>query len=151
MLSGRKRVRARLLSSLASGSGRAVSDVAVRYDGATERCVVFADPAQLRQLLWNLVRNAVQASSPGDEVWVRVRGAEAGAVRVSVQDQGPGIDEEAMVKLFDPFFTTRSHGTGIGLAVVKRIADEHGFELEVLSEKGRGATFALLIPGKRGR
>lgn len=130
---------------LASASGRAVSDVTVRYEGDVESCVVSADPAQLRQLIWNLVRNAVQASSPGDIVQVSVQRSASDGIRLVVSDQGLGIDDAAMAMLFDPFFTTRSHGTGIGLAVVKRIADEHGFSVEVRSTKGKGAAFAVLL------
>jgi signal transduction histidine kinase len=132
---------------LASNSGRAVSDVAVVYRGNEERCVVSADPAQLRQLVWNLIRNAVQASSPGGVVDVRVEAIEREVV-LTVTDQGIGIDDEAKGKLFDPLYTTRSHGTGIGLAVVKRIADEHGFTIEVRSQKGKGASFVVTL-GRR--
>jgi signal transduction histidine kinase len=134
--------------ALASGSGRAVSDVQVRYTGLATRTLVSADPAQLRQLIWNLVRNAVQASSPGDAVDVRVTESEGKEIDLSVVDCGPGIDDEAMRRLFDPFFTTRSHGTGIGLAVVKRIADEHGYSIVASSEKGKGAEFTVKL-GRR--
>ena len=60
-----------------------------------------------------------------------------------VIDQGAGIDENARENLFDAFFTTRSHGTGVGLAVVKRIADEHEFIVQVGSQDGSGATFEV--------
>ena len=131
---------------LASSSGRAVSDVFVRYGGLEERTLVSADPAQLRQLIWNLVRNAVQASSPGDVVEVRVEEeAPERFVMLTVMDHGAGIDEDAKGKLFDPFFTTRSHGTGIGLAVVKRIADEHGYLIEVAESKRAGGELHRIV------
>ena len=60
-----------------------------------------------------------------------------------VSDRGVGIDEAARERLFDAFFTTRSQGTGMGLAVVKRIADEHAFSIMVDSSRGRGATFRV--------
>jgi signal transduction histidine kinase len=60
-----------------------------------------------------------------------------------VHDDGPGIGADARGRLFDAFFTTRSSGMGIGLAVVKRIVDEHGWEIEVESNAGRGATFRV--------
>jgi len=121
-------------------SGRALSDVTIRQVG--ERTVrVRADPGQLRQLVWNLVRNAVQASSAGGEV--RVELAVGRVVTFIVDDDGVGIDPDALGQLFDAFFTTRSQGTGIGLAVVKRIADEHGFELRVDSGSGKGARFEV--------
>lgn len=131
---------AREVVELASKSGRAVSDVGVEYLGAVSAWIR-ADGAQLRQLVWNLVRNAVQASSAGDAVRVNVTVDAEGRVELSVLDRGPGIDDSAMHRLFDAFFTTRSQGTGVGLAVVKRIADEHGFSISVESSEGWGAAF----------
>ena len=135
---------AREVVELASQSGRAVSDVFVRYAGA-ERAPITADAAMFRQLIWNLVRNAVQASSAGSEVTVRIDlPLDAGAdVVLSVADHGVGLTEEAKERIFDAFFTTRAQGTGVGLAVVKRIADDHGFSIRVESESGRGATFSV--------
>ena len=128
--------------SLASASGRAVSDVSVTYLGTSVATLIRADAAQLRQLIWNLVRNAVQASSPGDEVRVSIeRGVRD--VCLVVEDDGAGIEPAVVPRLFDPFFTTRSHGSGIGLAVVRRIADEHGFEITVTSQKNHGARFVV--------
>ena len=128
---------------LASTSGRSVSDVTVEYSGATS-AGVSADSGQLRQLIWNLVRNGVQASHAGGSVRVSVTDV-AGQLTIEVRDDGVGIDGEARERLFDAFFTTRSHGTGIGLALVKRIADDHGFKIEVESSKGSGALFRVLL------
>lgn len=129
---------------LAGQSGRAVSDVDVRYAGL-QQAPITADPGQLRQLIWNLVRNAVQASNAGSEVTVAVRPAPGDAQRVElcVQDHGVGLTAEAKLRIFDAFFTTRAQGTGVGLAVVKRIADDHGFSIDVQSESGRGALFIV--------
>jgi len=135
---------AREVVALASKSGRGVSDVDVRFAGQTEPLLVLADGAQLRQLIWNLVRNAVQASEAGELVTVSV-GHETDGVAISVVDRGVGIDPAQMPRLFDAFFTTRSQGSGVGLAVVKRIADEHGFVIHVTSQEGRGATFRVLM------
>ena len=138
---------AREVVSLTARSGRAVSDVVVSYSGI-ELAPIWADGAQLRQMIWNLVRNAVQASSPGDAVEVAVEVAE-GSTWLRVSDGGVGIDEAARERLFDAFFTTRSQGTGMGLAVVKRIADEHGFSITVDSSRGRGATFRVNLGSPR--
>jgi signal transduction histidine kinase len=129
---------------LAASSGRASTDVDVRYEGPPN-LMVQADGAMLRQLAWNLVRNAVQASSPGEAVRVVVREREDGRGELSVIDNGVGIDEQARAHLFDAFFTTRSHGTGVGLAVVKRIVDDHGFEIVVESGAEGGATFRVTL------
>jgi two-component system sensor histidine kinase HydH len=155
---------AREVVDLAGQWGRAVSDVIVRYEGAA-RALVAADAAMLRQLIWNLVRNAVQACSAGGEVTVTVRriGADApesshdeyrepvarGSLReqveLCVEDDGVGLSEEAKERIFDAFFTTRAQGTGVGLAVVKRIADDHGFSIAVESASGQGATFTVRL------
>lgn len=133
---------AREVVELAGQSGRAVSDVLVRYEGS-EHALITADAAQLRQLIWNLVRNAVQASSAGSEVTVTVSLRSDGDVELCVRDQGVGLTEAAKERIFDAFFTTRAQGTGVGLAVVKRIADDHGFTIAVESESGHGATFRV--------
>jgi signal transduction histidine kinase len=132
-----------------SGSG----DVRVAYEGPDGPAVARCDGAQIRQVLWNLVRNAVQASGAGSTVWVRVK-REGDAVAIEVEDHGPGISESAKHRIFDAFFTTRSHGTGMGLAVVKRIIDDHapfGARIAVVSprdERG-GATFRVVLPKPR--
>jgi two-component system sensor histidine kinase HydH len=129
--------------ALASRSGRAGSDVEVVYRGV-ESALIRADAAQLRQLVWNLMRNGVQASSAGDTVTVTLE-IHDGTALLLVEDRGIGIDEEAREQIFDAFFTTRSKGTGVGLAVVKRIADEHRFAIDVSSEQGEGARFAVRL------
>jgi two-component system, NtrC family, sensor histidine kinase HydH len=129
---------------LAARSGRG-ADVRVVYEGP-ERAEISADAAQLRQVVWNLVRNAVQASSAGAEVKVAILGGDGGERVLSVRDHGAGIPESARPRLFDAFFTTRSRGMGIGLAVVKRILDDHGFAVEVESRDGEGTTLRVRIP-----
>jgi two-component system, NtrC family, sensor histidine kinase HydH len=140
---------AREVVELAGKSGRAATDVEVVYSGLA-RALIRADGSQLRQLAWNLVRNAVQASSAGDVVRVSVS-AEGGRISLVVADRGVGIDEQARERVFDAFFTTRSQGTGVGLAVVKRIADEHGFAIEVTSREGQGATFRVDLGASLGQ
>ena len=135
---------ARDLAMLAAKSGRG-GDVGVRYDGP-RTAPVLADAAQMRQVVWNLMRNAIQASAPGAEVLVQIAAGPGGSRDLMVKDHGPGIPAEARLRLFDAFFTTRAHGMGIGLAVVKRIVDDHGFSVEVDSEGGEGTTFRVRIP-----
>jgi signal transduction histidine kinase len=139
---------AREVVALAAKSGRALTDVSVVFLADGQPSLVRADNAQLRQLVWNLVRNAVQASGAGAEVRVSVARQSEG-VELAVIDQGVGITEAQMPRLFDAFFTTRSQGSGVGLAVVKRIADEHGFLIHVKSEAGRGAAFRVLMDPAR--
>ncbi len=129
---------------LAAQSGRGV-DVSVAYDGPSGELTVAADGAQLRQVLWNLVRNGVQASPAGERVVVSVHEA-ATEVTLEVADSGPGIPAAARAQMFDAFFTTRTQGVGIGLAVVKRIVDDHGFTIDVRDGHPRGARFVVTIP-----
>ena len=115
---------------------------------ADEPAFATCDGAQMRQVLWNLVRNALQASPAGSEVHVRVE-VEAERCPVSPSTTtGPGIDDEAKERIFDAFYTTRSHGAGIGLAVVKRIIDDHrklGASIGVSNAPSGGARFQVTL------
>lgn len=137
---------AREVVILASRAGRSVSDVTVGYDGPHHGPILLADSGQLRQLLWNLVRNAVQASAPGTHVVIRVYEPTAQVSVFEVVDRGQGILPEARDRLFDAFFTTSSHGSGIGLAVVKRIADDHGWSIDATNNDGAGTCFRITVP-----
>jgi signal transduction histidine kinase len=127
-----------------SGAG----DVHVEYNGPDVAPRVRCDGGQIKQVLWNLVRNAVQASAAGTRVVVEVDPRED-HVALSVADQGPGIPDSAREKIFDAFYTTRTKGTGLGLAVVKRIMDAHephGASIAVTSPSEGGARFELVLP-----
>jgi signal transduction histidine kinase len=106
---------------------------------------VWADAAQLRQVLHNLVTNAFQAMEKGGVVVLRAH-ARGGGVAFEVIDTGEGVAPENVEKLFDPFFTTRPQGTGIGLAVVQQIVLQHGGEIRVSSTVGDGTTFRVWWP-----
>jgi two-component system sensor histidine kinase HydH len=126
-----------------SGTG----DVSVVYEGPDRATLARCDGGQMRQVLWNLVRNAVQASGAGSTVFVKVE-PRAKEVTLRVDDHGPGIPPETRDRLFDAFYTTRSHGVGIGLAVVKRIIDDHakmGARIDVVSPETGGASFRVTL------
>jgi signal transduction histidine kinase len=138
---------AREVVALAARSERSgAGDVGVRYAGPDAPVFARCDGAQMRQVVWNLVRNAVQASAAGKAVVVRVE-EDGERIRLSVSDEGPGIDADAAANIFDAFYTTRSHGAGIGLAVVRRIIDDHapmGATIRVRSTtQAKGATFEV--------
>lgn len=140
---------ARDVVELASRSERSgAGDVDVEYDGPAGSVWATCDGAQMRQVLWNLVRNGVQASGAGSTVRVSVREGEAGSpgrVVMAVSDSGPGIAPGSRDKIFDAFFTTRSQGAGMGLAVVRRIIDDHapvGASIEVRNVLENGASRA---------
>ena len=107
---------------------------------------VAADEAQLRQALLNLVRNAADAMSAGGALTVSTRRSADGAVEVSVKDTGGGIAAENLGRIFEPFFSTKKNGTGLGLALTQQIVTEHGGRIEVDSTPGRGTTFTLRLP-----
>lgn len=157
---------AREVVELASRSERSGSgDVTVSYRGPSGPTHARCDAAQMRQVLWNLVRNGVQATGAGTTVTVSVE-EKAERVEMAVSDEGPGIAPEAAEKIFDAFYTTRAGGAGIGLAVVRRIIDDHAFVGATIEVRGgrngaesngtQGATFAVELaradgPAKRER
>lgn len=134
---------ARNVVELARGSARG-QDIEVTYAGP-DQLIVNADQAQMRQMLWNLVRNALQASEDGTEVRVTLERDDSD-VLMQVDDHGSGIPPSKRDHIFDAFYTTRSHGVGIGLAVVKRICDDHGFLIDIDTAEGRGTSFSVRLP-----
>jgi len=115
-----------------------------------EPAPALVDPDLIRQVLWNLLRNAAQATTAsgavGRTVGVSTRADGDGAALLAVQDTGPGIPPDDRARLFLPFFTTKRHGTGLGLATVHRIVDAHGGSVSVESEPGEGARFTVRLP-----
>ncbi|WCE28979.1 sensor histidine kinase [Vibrio sp. SCSIO 43137] len=93
----------------------------------------------------NLVINAIQIAGKASQVDVFFRPV-AGELKISVQDSGPGVPAELQSKIMEPFFTTRSQGTGLGLAVVQMVCRAHKGRLELLSEEGDGACFTMCLP-----
>ncbi|MGD2064381.1 MAG: ATP-binding protein [Nitrospirota bacterium] len=106
-----------------------------------------ADSEQLRQAFCNLVRNAIQASSPGDsvDIWAAPHSKEA-CFEVVISDRGCGISEEALEHVFDPFFTTRAEGTGLGMSIAQRVIVAHDGRMEIASQVGRGTTVRTVLP-----
>jgi two-component system sensor histidine kinase HydH len=105
------------------------------------------DGPRLRQVFANVVTNALEATDrrPDGRVEVSLSHRESGAV-VEVRDNGVGMDAEHRDKIFLPFFTTKPTGTGLGMAIVKKIMDLHGGEIEIDSAQGRGTTVRLVLP-----
>ena len=104
------------------------------------------DPAKLRQVLWNLLRNAGDAASVGGKhVRVTATGG-AEAVTITLADDGPGIAADQVARIFDPFFTTKRRGTGLGLATCHGIVAEHGGRIDVESELGKGTKMIVSLP-----
>jgi signal transduction histidine kinase len=107
---------------------------------------LMADPHLMHRVLANLILNAVQAMPDGGAVTVSAS-TDDGSVAISVHDTGIGIPNDAKDKLFKPLFTGKAKGTGLGLAVVKRIVEAHAGQITVESEVGKGSTFTVNLPG----
>jgi len=106
------------------------------------------DAELLKQVLMNVVLNAVQATSGEGRVAVAVR-EENGAAVIEVTDEGEGIREEDLERIFDPFFSTKEKGAGLGLTIASRIMEAHGGFIRVRSERGSGSFFGLHFPAAR--
>lgn len=121
---------------------------------ASQRVIAMVDGSLIKQAVLNLLLNALQAmgepGGPGTrEIYMRTElGEDEGhsVARLRVADTGPGMDEATAKRIFTPYFTTKSSGTGLGLPTARRIVEEHGGRLEVHSEPGRGTEFTLVLP-----
>ena len=107
---------------------------------------VNGDAAMLRQAFLNLAINGCQAMPNGGTLRMSSSAAARNRIQVRFEDKGIGIPAEHLSKIFDLYFTTKDHGTGIGLSMVYRIVQLHDGEVEVESTKGRGTTFRVLLP-----
>jgi two-component system sensor histidine kinase HydH len=117
-------------------------DLALNIDG--DRTFEF-DPDLLKVALSNLVQNAIQASTTGQRVEIRLESKDD-EVMIFVSDQGIGIQPQHLESIFNPFFTTKPQGVGLGLPIVAKIIDEHGGRIQVFSEAGKGARFEVTLP-----
>jgi len=103
------------------------------------------DAELMERVFYNLLANAAQATAPGGAVTVKTRPA-GGNAEISIIDRGEGIDPKLIETIFNPFFTTKSDGVGLGLAICSKIVDQHGGKIEVESELGKGSVFRVCLP-----
>jgi two-component system sensor histidine kinase PilS (NtrC family) len=106
---------------------------------------IVVDPGRFRQVIWNLLLNGAQATPDYGTVSIRAE-VEGDGLVVEVEDDGMGIHPDRLERIFDPFYTTRSGGTGLGLANVDRIVRAHGGDIQVFSSPGKGTRFRLRFP-----
>jgi len=106
---------------------------------------VARDARRLEQAIQNLLANALQHSPAGATVRVIVAPA-GGGVEIRIEDEGPGILEENLHRLFEPFFTRRKGGTGLGLSIVQRIVETHGGRVFAANRRPGGAVFTIALP-----
>jgi len=139
---------AQTLDRAIAAAAREAPEIAIYKNYAPEIPPFPFDAELLERVIYNLVLNAAQASPPGGAVTVKTRAA-AGTAEIAVIDRGAGIDRKHIDTIFNPFFTTKPHGVGLGLAIVSKIVDEHGGKITVESEPGKGSIFRVLLPMRR--
>ena len=129
------------------------NEVSVQTRLADGFLTVLGDRIQLQQVLLNLILNAAEAMSSVEEgareLLISTEQDEAGAL-VAVRDSGPGIDAQHLDRVFNAFYTTKSSGTGMGLAICRSIIDAHGGKLWVEANEPRGAVFQFSLPADNG-
>ena len=109
------------------------------------RIITAGDPTLLKQVFFNIGLNAIQAMDKGGSLAIGVEQRD-NMWTVTFEDNGRGIDSDSLERIFDPFYTTRDGGTGLGLAMSYRIIQEHGGEISVESRKGEGSKFTVFLP-----
>jgi len=116
-------------------------------DGLPE---IMADPMQLQQIFLNLMMNAVDAMPDGGTMTMKTAHyPDANYLKIELSDTGPGIEPDAMAKIFNPFFTTKSKGTGLGLSITKRLVEEHGGRIRLGNNSDGGVTCSVSLPVRK--
>lgn len=106
---------------------------------------IFADTRYIKPAFLNIIKNALEASQPGDTI--ELGGCEKDdTIEITVTDSGHGMDKDTVDKIFEPYFTTKDTGTGLGLTIVYKIIREHGGNIKVDSVEGKGTTFTIIFP-----
>jgi two-component system, sporulation sensor kinase E len=122
------------------------ANIDVVFDFDEELPTVLVDPKYLKQALLNVIKNAMQAIGSGGEIRIVTEESPGGDVVMHIIDNGEGIPESIMGKIFEPYFTTRKSGTGLGLVIVYKIIKELGGEIKVKSKEGEGTAFSIKLP-----
>ncbi|WP_167590509.1 ATP-binding protein [Oceanidesulfovibrio indonesiensis] len=133
----------RLLRQEAADAG-----VTMHFEPCGELPKVDIDPDRVSQALLNLCLNAIQAMDEGGRLTVRACVMD-GALEIEVEDTGPGIDPDVYEQIFDPYYTTKPRGQGLGLAVVRKVAEAHGGRVDIHSTPDAGSRFTLVLPTTR--
>lgn len=130
--------------------------VQIEFEPPADPITISIDAAQIEDAVLNLIINAIEAADGDSRVMIRVARSQQAEndsaeqvedeALVEVSDDGRGISEEDLARIFKPFFTTKSGGTGLGLPAVRRVAGAHGGRLEVSSSPGKGSTFSIHLP-----
>ena len=118
----------------------------LKEDLGDKPCIIPADAAQLKQIFWNLARNAIQAMPDGGELLVALGTLPNDRVRITFEDTGNGMSQEQVEQLFEPFSNSTTGGTGLGLSIVYQIVKDHNGVINVRSTEGKGTTITVDLP-----
>jgi signal transduction histidine kinase len=121
-------------------------NLVIEKDFAPDLPSGYYDATELRKLFLNLIINAIDATETGGRIKLQTRLNGEGMLNVDVIDKGSGMDKETLRRLFEPFYTTKSRGTGLGMAISKKIAELHRGDLVVASKEGEGTTVTVRLP-----
>lgn len=128
-------------------SSRKGNSITIVKDYGANLPDIFADPVQLQQVFMNLLINSAEAMHAAGTITVHSSlTGDKRSVLIRLADTGHGIDDETAGKMFQPFFTTKAGGTGLGLAVTKKLIEQHGGQIRVVNNHDRGVSFTILIP-----
>jgi len=105
------------------------------------------DPTQIKQVFLNILMNAVESMPDGGKLDVKIKSID-GSVKIYIVDAGKGMKQDVLQNIYDPFFTTKPSGTGVGLSVSLKIIEDHGGTIDAISEQGKGTTMLLTLPIK---
>jgi PAS domain S-box-containing protein len=125
-------------------------DVLVEVTEPEEKDSILLDPNQIKQVFFNIIRNAIQAMPDGGLLKIGVAATDR-YIAVSFRDTGPGIAPEELGRIFEPYHSSKSEGSGLGLMIVQRIIRDHGGQIEVHSEPRKGTTFTIFLPREEQR
>lgn len=120
-------------------------DVSLELTSSETDDSVFADADKLKQVFLNILLNSLQAVSSGGRIRVHIR-QDGSDMVCQIEDNGTGVEEENLTRVFDPYFTTKNDGTGLGLAISSKIVEEHGGTVTMESQPGQGATVIVRLP-----
>lgn len=134
------------VAAVARGEATSGNQLRIEEETPERPIIVTVDRDRMRQVIWNLVKNAVQASPRCGTVTIRTGLDERDRAVLEIADEGPGIGVAQRERLFDMFYSGRSHGVGLGLALVKQIVDQHRGSIEIVDRDGPGACFRITLP-----
>src|SRR5699024_838020 len=106
---------------------------------------IYCDRSQIKQVLINIIKNAIEATNKSGTIRI-VKSVEHSDIAIDVIDEGPGIPDELIHKIGEPFFTTKQSGTGLGLMISKQILEQHGGRMDIMQNVEKGSLFRLILP-----